>query len=432
MPAPVPIAGSSCDPENCRELCLESPYIQYHDTAVYLENWHIDTRYLSLSKNHHSLPTGSMLKLVQKELETLFHETTAESVRIFPGPFTTEWRHYVLNTFSIPVVPVDYYRGELSGSGMLRGFFNKHIAIYFEHSASRNTDSEKIGQYIYRHWLRMYNDRPPFQNGHFLAKPISFVEGTYSNNTPRVTDLPFALRFHQSLCDSIAARENDIPFGSEPRRSFKDSGYRLAHLFRSIFMVVDNCEDNEPPEREDMWKCRDYMIEPASGYETPPEPGRLTKSKRERRRRYVDWHWSRSRVLLVRTGDESHLSESISFQPLFDEGLALPLMRNDVSPENVVRVRLDTALEFVEGLIRREEEAVPQARQVAEEFEHELDEKCRVWMEKVLKHAEEVGIDNNGFTWHAMRRAEARLNGEAFDIDQIWPIGKSLASWYHW
>ena len=104
MAEPIPIAAGQWDSENCRgpwwadASCLESPYISNCDTSVYLENWHIDPRYLSSDRNRHALPTGSMLVLLRKELETLFHETTAQNVRIFPGDFTTEWREHVLRS----------------------------------------------------------------------------------------------------------------------------------------------------------------------------------------------------------------------------------------------------------------------------------------------------------------------------------------------
>jgi hypothetical protein len=72
-------------------------------------------------------------------------------------------------------------------------------------------------------------------------------------------------------------------------------------------------------------------------------------------------------------------------------------------------------------LIRREKEALPHIYEAAEALDTELDELCEQWIERVLEHAAEVGFDNNGFTWKAIRRARTRLNGEAFDIYQISP-----------
>ena len=146
---------------------------------------------------------------------------------------------------------------------------------------------------------------------------------------------------------------------------------------------------------------------------------------------YRDWRLSRFRVLLVRTGDEAHLSAPISFQSLFDSHQAFPIGRDDYgSWEYAVRVRLDHALEFIEDLIRREEEALPHVRQAAEALDLELDELCEQWTGRVLEHAAEVGFDNNGFTWQAIRRARARLNGEAFDMYQVAPDWKWLKGWF--
>jgi hypothetical protein len=41
-----------------------------------------------------------------------------------------------------------------------------------------------------------------------------------------------------------------------------------------------------------------------------------------------------------------------------------------------------------------------------------------------------VGLDADGFTWHASRRARARLSGEAFDVEQTLPERESVARWY--
>lgn len=45
-----------------------------------------------------------------------------------------------------------------------------------------------------------------------------------------------------------------------------------------------------------------------------------------------------------------------------------------------------------------------------------------------MEHVAQVGIDRNGFTWEAVRRAKAALNGEAFDMNQIDPLWNRLSS----
>ena len=63
-------------------------------------------------------------------------------------------------------------------------------------------------------------------------------------------------------------------------------------------------------------------------------------------------------VLLVRTGDDSHLCAPINFEQLRTDGLFLPLAGSDVSAtgDNVVRVSIATAVKFVCDLHQREVE----------------------------------------------------------------------------
>lgn len=217
------------------------------------------------------------------------------------------------------------------------------------------------------------------------------------------------------------------PCPSEGPLSYREHGFRLGHLFRSLFMVADGSEDDPAyyPKESEKWRCSDYSVASA------PERGRFQLGRFEHMEKWVDWRRSRYRVLLVRTGDDSCLSAPISFQPLFDSGRTLPIGRNDYgSWEDAVRVRLDHALEFIEDLIRREKEALPHVRQAAETLDAELDELCEQWIGRVLEHAAEVGFDNNGFAWRAIRRARARLNGEAFDTYQVAPDWKWLRAWF--
>jgi hypothetical protein len=156
--------------------------------------------------------------------------------------------------------------------------------------------------------------------------------------------------------------------------SYREHGFRLGHLFRSLFMVVDGSDCDDPtyyPKHGEKWRCSDYSIDPAR------EQGRFQLGGFVRNEKYGEWWLSRYRVLLVRTGDEAHLSASISFQSLFDTHRALPMGRDDYgSWEYAVRLRLDHALEFIEDLIRKEEEALPHVRQAAEALDLELDGLC--------------------------------------------------------
>ena len=127
-------------------------------------------------------------------------------------------------------------------------------------------------------------------------------------------------------------------------------------------------------------------------------------------------------VLLVKTGDEGHLSSPISLQSLLESGQTLTVGREDLGncPESdVVRIKVDVALQFILGLIRKEEAALPKLARAAEALEEEQNVGCERCVDRVLNHAEEVGFDENGFTWMAIRRVRARLVGEAFQDQQV-------------
>lgn len=46
-----------------------------------------------------------------------------------------------------------------------------------------------------------------------------------------------------------------------------------------------------------------------------------------------------------------------------------------------------------------------------------------------MKYSEDIGPETNGYTWLATRSARARLNGEAFDDDQVNPFWEHLNHW---
>lgn len=51
------------------------------------------------------------------------------------------------------------------------------------------------------------------------------------------------------------------------------------------------------------------------------------------------------------------------------------------------------------------------------------------WLEEVVSHCDEVGMDNNYHMWLVSRRAIARVNGEAFEDDQVYPFWGRLRLW---
>ncbi|KAJ4250181.1 hypothetical protein NW762_011996 [Fusarium torreyae] len=203
------------------------------------------------------------------------------------------------------------------------------------------------------------------------------------------------------------------PILSRAVQSFRDHGYVLRPVFRALYIFVDDqayAEDHKPlPVQQGEAKC---FIE-------------------YRQRIYIHL-MSRVTVLLVKSGDESSLSSPISFLPLFDVGLALDVNREDYKDgeePSVARVTLDIAIHSVWELLKKEEAAAQEAAKMAERSREEQTAFCEAWPSKVIAHSQEIGIDGNGYSWLAIRRALARENGEAFDDDQVNPVWEWSRHW---
>ncbi|KAI1197131.1 hypothetical protein F5X97DRAFT_334244 [Nemania serpens] len=318
-----------------------------------------------------------MVRLVRSQLTSMFFECIASSYAA-----TSEFQH---------------------GWHLLE-YADVHVAVYLDSNDDAYRPhghfcSRKFGRYVFRKWFHWHDGRPPFLSHQRLAKPIGVKGG-------KARDIQSIRKFHHSLCDAVTTglsqlelpvrlRMPDyalVPSGPGNLRTYKDRGRAMAHLFRAIiFWPV------WPPELE--------------------ERNALAYLEKER-----DFFGSQDSVLLVKTGDDAHLSSPISFQSLFDSGKAFPAQRPDCDDIDVVRVRIDAALEFVLDLICREREAIPYVGLAAETDDRYHSDACEKWVEGVMTHAGEVGIDMNGFTWQAVRRAKAKLNGEAFDQDEVSPL----------
>ncbi|KAI0542117.1 hypothetical protein GGR58DRAFT_497473 [Xylaria digitata] len=307
------------------------------------------------------------------------------------------------------------YAPEISTENLAE-YLNKQVVVYVQENnnqirgpglASLTLEIRFIGRYIFREWYRLHHGRPPFQRHRFFAKAISFPKT--SPHAPR--DIPQALSFYRSLCRRVSDRLDDLvefrikpgvprswPRPSQGLKTWRQHGFDLGHLFRAVFIVVDY------QSRIDR-----NIIAPLS--QRPNETGQ------EFRHRIIDYKTSRLSVLLVRTGDDAHLSSPVDFRPLRESGEALESNRADVEEysEGAVRVILNSALRFLFDLLCREEDALAHLRAEREEVEDERDRGCERWIDRVLSHAQEVGIDANGFTWQGIRRACARMNGEGFD-----------------
>ncbi|OTA69234.1 hypothetical protein K449DRAFT_428666 [Hypoxylon sp. EC38] len=321
-----------------------------------------------------------MVRLVRSQLATLFYGRMAFGL-LCTMKFKLEW----------------------GADGLL---YNVHVAVYFDWFdkaflyAHNGFNTEKMGRYIWRKWFHWHGGRPPFLGYQKFAKPIGLA-----GSKPR--DIQNIREFHCSLCGavSIGLSQQELPKPSPS--THRSSQKRLQP------------RDPKSPQLTDLKTYKDRDIYPISSpeMELPQETQR-------------DWIVSQYIMLLFRTGDDAHLSSPISFQSLYDSGKALPVNRPDCRDDgiNVVRVKIDTALEFVFDLIHREREMMLSVGSAAEIENRQHSEACEKWVDGVMEHVGKVGIDTNGFTWEVVRRAKAAFNGEAFDNDQINPPWNHLGA----
>ncbi|KAI6092656.1 hypothetical protein F4821DRAFT_138681 [Hypoxylon rubiginosum] len=381
--------------------------------------------------------SDGMSQLLRRELENIFYESAARHRRDDCDEVEIRQRWYrdpdnygmmpTLNHLQID----EAYFTSIRHYSELEYYLNKTTAMYIDVPGKLDCYSDvNMGRYIYRQWYRMHGGRPSLQRHHYFTNATWIRE----NGPHTISEI---IKFHRSLCDSVSARLDDpVGFGnyrnfknpedsedsedsgdlelrssgdrptpSYSAKSWRSHGFTLGHLYRAMFIVVDD------------QVARDIVRGARLGREAGWER-----------------NISQYTVLLVKTGDDTHLSSPICFNPLVESGMTLAVNRADVGGnvegEDVVRVKLDVAMKFILDLVHREEEAIPCVRQAAELLREEHDNECQRWVERVLEHAMEVGIDNNGFTWQCIRRAQARLNGEAFDVEQINPIFEALTYWW--
>ena len=277
------------------------------------------------------------------------------------------------------------------GPAELERFCNKPTTFYFDQPAQRNGRCPGlIFGCIYEEWFRCHHGDPNIEFGHFFASPVQITSAGAST-------VAGVVEAHKSICDQVASLlarsacdkpESDSTDGSKARWP-NPNHYKLPSLCRTIIVIIDQLN-----------------------LDTGPNPGQVVLQEQSRRKS----------VLMVRTGDESHLSAPIDFQSIKAE--CLPLNKADVTDENLdfVRVSLATAVDFVAKLQWREDAAFSDSRgSLAVDGslcptgvrggapKHHLS--ATTWASELIQEAEIKGYDNVCDTWSAIRRLQARDRG---------------------
>lgn len=203
---------------------------------------------------------------------------------------------------------------------------NKSTMVYWESSAQMpdgRTCPPIIFPCIYKCWFRYHNNTPDMRFGHkFFAHPFQ-ITPTGPQTIPQI------VKAHAHLCDQVASHLESIKSSDAESCPIKQSywhRYRLLPLCRAIIVLLD---ENPLP----------LVRKPDGTVSLDDEVQRLS-------------------AVLVLTGYDQDLSSAISFDTIRSE--SRPLARQDVTAAdsaNVIRVSLETAVHFIEGLQQREDRA---------------------------------------------------------------------------
>lgn len=190
--------------------------------------------------------------LIGKELRAIFFKETALYLRSVE-PYSLGWRRGgLLTTTNEPSLSKQWF-----AAADTIEYLNKQIMAYFEPTSVTSVEGYRLGRYVYREWLRLYDGRPPFQRHCFFAKAVQIGE-----KGPR--NLEELTAFHKAFCGVILAHLDDMVdfypefdqemgmnplaersalFGPRPSQrvqSWRNHGHTMCHLFRALDMVVDD------------------------------------------------------------------------------------------------------------------------------------------------------------------------------------------------
>jgi hypothetical protein len=276
----------------------------------------------------------------------------------------------------------------------LSRFCNKPTTLYLSPSGQRNNVCPTIILgCIYKDWFLRYDNEPNFEFSRFFADPVRIT----STGPQAVADI---VRSHKSLCDQASRLLTSLDRGEKPSPCCKltTQTHKLLPLCRAIILVLDEL-DEDVEEDED---------------------GRIS----------LDEYSQAQSVLMVRTGDESHLSTPITFEHIRKQVFRLKRDDCDLGGIEVIRVSLALAVDFVTTLQQREDVATPSGMN-----NHTIDRSlcpsddqnsyvdlalsADVWAEKILQQTDELGFENCVSAKNALIRALKARKGD--DSAQLTP-----------
>lgn len=371
--------------------------------------------------------TAELKARTKQELVHSFDWKMTESVR-------QHVRHLWLSKWnrssSIPVAVPYLNHGDALPPGLFRKNFlgtdilSKITAVYFEPGFMRcfgihacDSDDEDprpwpfygngcgyIARAMLAAWEEVHHDNGEVANRQqyrWLANAVA-LEGDPGPHGA----IEDAIRTHGIICKELKNAQNE-PVSSKDPYTWVEHGFETGPIYRSLIIILDRQQALEHGRGEDEAETCDILFERCS-------------------------------VLLVRTGDEDHLSAPIDLWMLTAAGLTLPLARSEaalIDPEGVrqvVRVRLRTAVRFVMDLERREINASPRLTARKNVLDADTLREAESWAEDAIAHAESHGsIDRDPDTWGTVRMARAHLDGDRCGLERK-PIEESLPEVRRW
>ncbi|KAF4626518.1 hypothetical protein G7Y89_g11644 [Cudoniella acicularis] len=269
-------------------------------------------------------------------------------------------------------------------------FCNKVTTLYWTYEAQEDDLVPGVPIVaLYHQWFQSHDDFRNIGFGSFIASQFRAIP-----TSPCL--IPDIVKSHLELCDAAASlleqahRTDDT--STLPKNLQDLEHYHLLPLNRATIMVFDK------------WENLEHLDTSSEDY---------------------GFRWSEQHTILVRTGDEAHLSAPIDFNSLRVNTAVLnrddiPTDEENSSNIGAIRIPISLVVNFIAFLLKREQAAFP--AQVNTAVNPDLypyvseygDSSLTVeaWVEAVLGEVEETGIDSLLATRDTIRRVKTEERGE--------------------